>query len=149
MTIINWEDVAARYEEVQKYKDSTRTNSGYILFACAEVEEKLASRFTVPFSSNNLTAKDLMIDATYLKIFRWKADKEKVERIEKHLESRIKALREGKADMMLDDGSKLLSVGGTVYSTVNDYHPVFYNGPVEDMVVDSSQIENEFNERNL
>lgn len=137
--IINYADVIARYPEQASLKDATQVNSNYIPYAVAEIESRLAPRFTVPFSSNNLTAKDLMIDATYLAVYRFKEPK-KAESVQKRLDSVIENLLAGKADMMLSDGNKLQSIGGTVFSTTKNYHPVFGMGPIEDAVVDSSMI---------
>lgn len=147
MPIINWNDAAARYPELASLKDATQAGCYYLPYAIAEIESRLATKFTVPFSSNNLTAKDLMIDATYLKVYRWKADPKKIERIEKHLDDRIKALLGGVADMSLSDGTTLVSIGGTVFSTTEAYHPVFGMGPIEDAVVNSAMIDAEENAR--
>lgn len=148
MSIITWQDVAGRYEEVQKYKDATQSASHYLPYAIGELESRLAPKFTVPFSSNNLTARDLAIDLVYLKVYRWKADPEKVERIEKHVADRIDALLAGKADMVLDDGTLATSIGGTIYSTTQGYDPVFSVLPIEDAVVDSAQLQAEWDARN-
>lgn len=139
MPIINYGDVIARYPEQTALKDATQVNCNYIPYAVAEIESRLAPRFTVPFSSNNVTAKDLMIDATYLAVYRFKEPK-KADSVEKRINDRIDKLLAGKADMMLSDGNKLTSIGGTIFGTTQNYHPVFGMGPIEDAVVDSSMI---------
>lgn len=148
MPIISYADVIARYPEQTVLKDATQVNCNYIPFAVAEIESRLAPRFTVPFSSNNITAKDLMIDATYLAIYRFK-DPKKVEMVGKHLDDRIAKLLAGKADMIVSSGSPIVSVGGTVFGTTEDYNPVFTMMPIEDAAVDSSYVQAEWDARNL
>lgn len=148
MAIINYGDVVARYPEQAALKDATQINCHYIPYAVADIESRLAPRFTVPFSSNNLTAKDLMVDAVYAAVYRFK-DPKKAEAVEKRIAERIAALLAGKADMMLSDGTTLASVGGTIYSTTENYDPVFSMLPVEDAVVDPGQLQDEWDARNL
>lgn len=142
MAIINYGDLVARYPEQVSNKDATQVNCYYIPYAVADIESRLSPRFTVPFSNNNLTAKDLMIDATYLQIYRFK-DPKKAAEVEKSLSSKIDKLLAGKADMIVTSGDPLVSIGGTVYSTTENYHPVFGMGPIEDAVVNSAMIDAE------
>lgn len=109
MAIIDWADVVGRFPALSG-KDATEMTSNYITYAVAELEERLGGSFTVPFSSNNLTARDLAIDLTYCKLYRVAAP-EKAEAIDKQVSARISALVAGNATMML--------IGGTV-ATVNE-----------------------------
>lgn len=142
----DWADVSGRYPEIAKSKDSTEVASGFIYFAEAELDSRLASKFTVPFSSNNVTAQDLAIDMTYLKVYQFK-DPEKAEAIEKSVSARIDRLMKGESSMMTSSGDLLTSVGGTVYSTTGGYHPTFGMGDFGDLVVDSSQLQDEADAR--
>lgn len=142
----DWAEVSGRYPEIAKSKDATDVASSYIFFAEADIDSRLASRFTVPFSSNNVTAKDLTIDLTYLKVYQFK-DPEKAKLIEESINARIDKLLAGKSSMMTTSGDTLTSVGGTLYSTTGDYAPVFGMGNVEDFLVNSSQLQDEADSR--
>lgn len=142
----DWAEVSGRYPEIAKSKDSTEVASGYIFFAEADIDSRLASRFTVPFSSNNVTAKDLAIDLTYLKVYQFK-DPEKAKLIEESINARIDRLLAGGSSMMTTSGDTLTSVGGTVYSTTGNYAPTFGMGNVEDFLVNSAQLQDEADSR--
>ena len=142
MAIINWGDVIGRYPALAKARDATEVNTNYVLYAIAEVEGRLAPMFTVPFSSNNITAKDLAIDTTYAKWYRFN-DPAKADAIDDHVNERIEALLSGQAAMMTSDGSIMHSVGGTVWSTTQDYTPVFdKSDPITWMVGSEELLDN-------
>ena len=120
---IDWDDVVNRYRTISD-RDSTEINTSFILYAEAEVDGRLATKYSVPFSSNNITAKDLAIDITYIKA--GNLNIEETERLQKMVDDKFKRLLEGEEVMLLADGIALSAdVGGTVYSTTQDYHPVF------------------------
>ena len=61
-------DCIARYNRLSKIDSAqTEIDSHFISFAENELDGLLSPKFTVPFSSNNVTAKDLAIDLTYLR----------------------------------------------------------------------------------
>lgn len=141
---ISWADVAGRYPELgaNPRKDATQVDSNFVMYAEAQIDGRLASGFTVPFSSNNLTAKDLAIDLTYAMTFRFK-DQKKAKEIQDSVDTRIKELLDGKASMVTTSVDLITSTGQSVYSTTQDYHPVFgMSGPLT-WQVDSSTIINE------
>lgn len=146
MSLINWKDVNEAYPESAKLADATQADSVHVYFAVSELESRMAQRFTVPFSINNLTAKDLAIDLTMMRLFKYKEPK-KYDSLKKAVDERIAALFSGLQSMVLADGTTLQSVGGTVYSTTEDYHPVFGMSPIELSVVDSQQINDEETDR--
>lgn len=139
MALINWQDCTARYPELADLRDATQADSNYVMYAIAEVNARLSSKFTVPFSDNNLTAKDLAIDLTYSKIYRFK-DPDKAAAVNSYVSVFIGDLIEGRAAMITSSGDVIDSVGGTIYSTTQDYHPVHGMSPTILLEVDSSQI---------
>jgi len=63
-------------------------------FAIAELHARLAPGFTVPFSDNNMTAKDLAIDLTFAKVYRFK-DIEKADAVMTYVGAQIDMLLGG------------------------------------------------------
>lgn len=137
--LIDWADINRRYPETLKLADATQADSSWVPFAIAELHARLAPRFTVPFSDNNMTAKDLAIDLTFAKVYRWK-DEAKAAAVNSHVAGQIELLLNGKMDMLTTSGDTLMSAGGTVYSTTEDYHPVHGIGPIEYSLPSSAQI---------
>lgn len=142
---ITWKDVLNRYPVVDRVGGASEVGSAYVRYAERELEGMLTGFFTVPFSSNNLTAKDLAIDLTYMRISNLKSEDRKEFRDE--LMGRIQALKDGQASMMTTSGDVLQAVGGTIYSTTQNYEPVFGMGDTLDFHVDSGQLLDEENAR--
>lgn len=130
-----------RVEDVTSYPDAV--DSAYIVFAENELDGRLASYFTVPFSSNNLTAKDLSVDMTYAKIIQYD-DPEKYEAIMGHVDKVIGDLILGDTHMVVDDGTLLYSSNiDDAWSNTEDYHSAFGMGDFLDFAVSSEQIDDE------
>lgn len=142
---VNSADLFTRYPELIRVNSTTAIESYYVLYAENELDGLMASHFTVPFSSNNITARDLAHDLTYLKANNFKNEDRKSLRDE--IMERIKRLKDGAERMVLSDGTTIDSVGETIYSTTQGYHPVFGLDGTEHFVVDSSQIIDERNDR--
>ena len=142
MPLIDWSDVNRRYPETLKHADATQADSSWVPFAIAELHARLASGFTVPFSDNNMTAKDLAIDLTFARLYRYK-DEEKSAAVTSYVAGCIDGLLNGSMFMITTSGDTLSSTGGTVYSTTENYHPVHGMGPIEYSVPSSAQTEAE------
>jgi len=118
-------------------------DSQYIYFAENELDVKLGPYFTVPFSSNNITATDLSIDMTYAKIIRYD-DPERYKLIMEHIDSVIGDLIIGKAGMITTSGDQLLSgASNNAWSNTMDYHSAFGMDDFEYMQVSSQQLADE------
>lgn len=146
--LIDWSDVNRRYPETLKIADATQADSSWVMYAVAELHARLASGFTVPFSSNNLTAKDLAIDLTFAKVYRYK-DTEKAAAVTSHVAGQINMLLSGAMQMLTTSGEAIVTAGGPVFSTTQDYHPTFGIGPIEYSAVSSAEIVSEQNERGI
>lgn len=147
---IDFDDVVNRYREVSRNdRDATTVNSDFIRYAEDELDSRLSPYYTVPFSSNNITAKDLSIDLAYLKIFRFK-DVEKASAVDSYIAMRINALASGKASMMTSSGDVITPDGlaSKFYSTTQDYSPVFGMGGILSASVSSSRVQHENDNRN-
>lgn len=138
MPLINWADVNRRYPETLKHADATNADSSWVPFAIAELHARLAPRFTVPFSDNNMTAKDLAIDLTFARLYRYKDD-EKAAAVTSYVAKQLDMLLAGTMSMLTSSGDLISATGGTVFSTTEDYHPVHGMGPIEYSVPSSAQ----------
>lgn len=133
---LDWDHVVARYGEFSTY-GATLATSHYITMAEAELESRLGVKFTVPFSSNNLTAIDIATDMAFIKAARLKG-KERQE-LQKIIDDRIKALIEGDA-VMIAGGTVVQQDVQQAWSTDMDYHPVFSLLDLEDSPVSSQYL---------
>lgn len=147
MSIVTYDELESRFSRVSDYGQTVVT-SHYLLYAENHVNGLLAGHFTVPFSSNNLTAKDLIIELTYLRCGDLKISE--LEKREKMFMNRIEALRNGDEVMMTSSGDMMIA-GGTLVPTSNteDYTPVFGMSDAELSEVDPDQIEDEEDGRDL
>lgn len=135
---IEWDDVVLRYPNAGRSGGSSEVGSVHITYAEAYLESRFSGYFTIPFSSNNLTAKDLSIDLTYLRIGNFGQKDRKIFRDE--IEDRIKQIKLGNDQMITNSGDSLGSVGEAVYSPHQNYHPVFGMDDEFMFDVDSSQL---------
>ena len=148
MPLIDWSDVNRRYPETLKHADATQADSSWVPFAIAELHARLSAGFTVPFSTNNMTAKDLAIDLTFARLYRYK-DEEKAASVSSYISRQIEMLLNGKMSMITTSGDSIASIGGTVFSTTDAYHPVHGIGPIEYSVPSSAEIQAEEDARGI
>ena len=106
----------------------SQINSYYLPQGALRVNETLGSCFTIPFSSNNETAKDLSIHFAHLAILLRTRNQEDSNELKKELIQRVSDICSGNLGMVLTDGT-ILSPGSTsrneVWSTTQNYKPVF------------------------
>lgn len=135
--------VAQRFRRVTDVESYALTvESHYILFAEAELDQRMAKYFTVPFSSNNQTATDLAIDLSYAKVIIYD-DPEKYTAIIESVEGRIRALNDGTTAMIISDGTQLFSSAATTgraWSNTSSYHSSFGMGCVETFHPDENML---------
>ena len=128
MGIINWSDVTLRYKVLGDYDSTSAQQVKYIAFAEAELNRRLSSCYAVPFSSTNITARDLVIDIAFANTVKFR-DNEKYATVMKHIDKVTKKLCANDASMIYDDGSLLLPTGTSgsskVYSSTQNYEPTF------------------------
>lgn len=147
MSYITQEELVGRYGEFLKIGGDADVTSHHIAGAERKLNSMLGTVFTVPFSSNNLTAKELTIQLTYVQY--WESRKpEKVEETKKSLFQWIDDLRNGLASMDVGSGDGLYaSSANAPYSSTSQYHPTFGHGDIENMIVDPDLIDAESDAR--
>jgi len=142
---ISWSDVVARYPSVEKVGGGQEVGSHFIHYAEAEVDALLSpGGFTVPFSSNNVTAKSLAIDITYV-LSNPLRDPDHLNVVKDRIDGTIADLLAGKRGMAVTSGSPIFAskVGAGAWSTTMNYAPTFGVGKSEEFAVDSGQLWNE------
>jgi phage gp36-like protein len=139
---IAWSDVIGRWREYSTIAP-VKAAGGDITYAEAEIDARLSTHFTTPFSNNNLTIRDIVIDMAYLKAARLTGKDRK--EISEWVDKRITSLKTGDMSLILDDGTVLSSYDAAdgVYSTTKDYHPVFGMGDEANLSVSSMRLEDE------
>jgi len=139
--IIVWADVLARYNELNTLPNvsSTGVQDNLIAMAEAVCHSRLSSRYSVPFSTSNLSARDLCVDILYVQA-QLTRQPEKAKALQENIDNRIKALLEGSSVMVDSAGAALVSVGDTIWSSTADYSPVFGMGDIIKAEVSSAQL---------
>lgn len=135
---INWDDVVGRYPRIGDIGGSNMVGSAYIVYAEAEIDGRLTSH-TSPFSSNNLTIKDLCIDLTYAKAIS-PANDEKAKEIRGILDERIERLNNNQESMITDSGDSLSGDIGIAWSETENYNTTFNADDAINYEVDSSKL---------
>ena len=136
---IDWADVTHRYKSLGRDFDATKVNDQFIPYAEAYVDGKLGVAFTLPFSSNNLTVKDLCINLVYIKVGNLKTKDSND--IKKMVDDTLKDIVGGSHLMITASGDSIaMDNAGLTWVEGSDYHPVFGMGDIEDFHVDSSQL---------
>lgn len=141
---VNYADVVNRYPMIGKSGGEDQITSDFIRYAEFELEEKLGKKFSIPFSSNNMTAKDLSIDLTYLKFMRTTGNDFDFETLQASVNSRIAGLLKGDAFMAIESSDPLGKSEDSVYVGMN-YKPVFGLGDELEFDVSSERLSFEEN----
>lgn len=124
MSYATFSDFNARYST--KLTEG-EVNSYYLPYATSRLEGVLGGHFTVPFSSNNVTARDLTIDLAYLMILQRSREHRDFEGFGRAVEARLRAVVQGNEAMMTDSGAALFSstTENVVWSNTSRYRTVF------------------------
>lgn len=107
--------------------DDTELSSHYLPYASTRLDEALAPYFSVPFSGNNLTARDLTIDMAYLMILQRSKEPQDSQALRNQLGQNIEALAQGSRAMMTTSGEVLYAQlpSGYVWSNTEQGSPAF------------------------
>ena len=141
---VTWSgDVLGRYPKLSRVdSDATRADSYYVAPAEYELDGMLGTRFSTPFSSNNMTARDIVVDLVFLRA-RSTQDKKESARLKEAVEDSIEALIAGRKHMITDAGDVLSTAGGAAWSNTKGDTPIFGFGAAEEQRVDPDVLERE------
>lgn len=142
MRYIVYQNLIDRYPKSAAVGSSAFVESNYIYYAEGWVDGALSPAYSTPFSNNNVTVKDLSLDYAWAKML-WFKDTKKSDLIMESLDAQVKLLLEGKAKMVIDDGTVLSKSVSVAWSETKDYPPTFGAGNIIDMQVSSDRLHDE------
>ena len=120
MSYATYSDFSARYATRLSAEE---VSSHCLPYAAARLEGVLGAHFPVPFSANNVTARDLTIDLAYLLVLQRSREPGDTRPLAESVRTRIAALAAGREAMMTTSGQALFAAGtagGVWGSTVAD-----------------------------
>jgi len=107
---------------------SEEIQNQWMPYGALRVNERLGRVFTIPFSSNNHTARDLSVKYAYLGILLRTRNIEDSKELKEDLDLRIKDIVDSNAPMVLDSGLSMFADGTSTlssWSNTSDYKQVF------------------------
>lgn len=117
---IEWDDVANSYPDWPKATSANTVGNLWIPRAEAEVDARLAPKYTVPFSPVPDIVRDLAIDLAYYKLV-FASDKGKA--LWESLKERFESILDG--SMLLTTSAGAISTGDRAWSTHQNYPTQF------------------------
>lgn len=117
---ITWADVTGRYTDFAKGPDATVANQWYVPQAEAEVDARLAVKYSVPFSPAPYLVQDLSIDLAYYKAT---IRQESSKLLKEYIDERFAALIDG--TMVLTNSLGVVGATGNFAWASNSYHSSF------------------------
>jgi len=125
MAYVNYGEVIARYPLIETWgKSETEVNSDLIYYAEVELNGRLGSHFSVPFSVAHPTIKDLTIDLCLYRILVTK-DPDKAEKFKERIIGRIEDIKNGDEYIYTGSGTTIDASGSEqeVWSNTMGYVP--------------------------
>lgn len=120
---INYNEVVDRYASVAEF-GTEEISSSYIAFAEYELDARLSKKFSVPFSSNNMTIKDLAIDMTYIRLSRLAGNNYDSGNVKESVKERIAMLLSGEMLMVTTSDDTIGKSDSSIWVGMN-YKPSF------------------------
>ena len=126
-------------------------NSAWLPYGTQRVNEVLGGWYALPFSSNNITARQLTVDYAYLGVLVRTRKETDSKELKEELKERIASITSSGAPMFTDSAEAIYpdpSVNNvfSVYSSTKDYKPVFDLRDTEFQRVDPDQIREQFDQ---
>lgn len=123
-------EFAARYTTRVTESD---LSSHFLPFASGRLDALLGPFYTVPFSVNNLTARDLTIDLAYLLILQRSREPKESAPLNARIRTSLRGLAEGSEAMVTTSGDLLFGSGGggLVWSNTAADTPIFALGDAD------------------
>ena len=142
---ITYAEVIIRYPIIATWTNSqSEVENDLIFYAERELNSRLASHFSVPFSGSHPTIKDIAMDLVYYKALYTK-DPAKAKEIKDAVIGRIEDIKEGKEYIVTDSYTTIApdkDIVRPIWSNQMDYHPVHSMLDAEDTLtrIDSDYI---------
>lgn len=125
MAYISYSELTSRYPAMVDLGSESTVNSAWIYFGEVELNARLASKFSVPFSDAYPVVKDLSIDITYSKYLAQR-DHEAFKSFQEYIDGRIERLLDGTDNIYTDSGTVIYGEtrsGVSIWSSTEDYVP--------------------------
>ena len=126
MPYTTFAELIIRYPVTAKWAANTvDVSSDLIYYAEMELNGRLASHFSVPFSASHPTVKDLTVDLAYYNALKTRIPKD-AKIIHDVVIGRIDNIKEGKEYIYTGSGTTIAPSAQTaqIWSNLEDYHPV-------------------------
>lgn len=126
MPYASYEEVITRYSILKTWgKSITEVSSDLIYFAEMELNGRMATHFTVPFSASHPTIKDLTIELSYYRALA-QTDPKKAKKIHERILGRIQHIKEGHEYIYTGSGTVITpdNPSQDIWSTMQAYAPV-------------------------
>jgi len=142
---ITYAEVIIRYPIIATWTNSqSEVENDLIFYAERELNSRLASHFSVPFSGSHPTIKDIAMDLVYYKALYTK-DPAKAKEIKDAVIGRIEDIKEGKEYIVTDSYTTIApnkNITQPIWSNQMDYHSVHSMLDAEDTLtrIDSDYI---------
>lgn len=150
---ITYDELITRYSVLATWNGSqSNVENDLIYYAERELNARMASHFTVPFSAGHPTIKDLSIDLAYYRSL-ITTDPEKASDIKDAVIGRIEDIKAGKEYIYTGSNTTIApnntKPGEEVWSNLKDYHPVHSMLDADDPLtqIDSDYLDELDNER--
>lgn len=136
-----------------KTLNEAEITSGWLPYGTQRVNEALGGWYTLPFSTNNVTARSLTIDFAALGILIRTRKETDSKELKEDLQERIASVTASGAPLMTDSAEAIYPSPdvqnlNSIYSSTKEYKPVFDLRDPEYQRPDPDQIREEFDEDN-
>lgn len=148
---ITYNEVLERYPMLKTWAGNSPMLATEITYAENEINGRLSTHYSTPFSGAHPTIKDLAIDLTYFRTLILK-DPDQAVKVKEFVLGRIDGLKNGDEYIMTDSNTYITpeaSKAGEVWTNMDNYHPVFSMLNADDPAskIDPNRIDAEENER--
>lgn len=149
MSLVSYAELTKRYRYFETFSQDNVTDD-LLYYAEIEVNGRLASHFTVPFSDAHPTVKDLIMDMAAYRAYRIK-DPKKAAELKDSVIGRIEDIKKGVEFIYTGSGTTIEPnvAEAVVWDANEDYHPVHSMLDGEYSFVNSDRLEAEEDERDI
>ena len=145
---ITWDDVVNRFTSFSDIAGAVKAASHHLAYAENYIDGVLGTKFTVPFSNNNLTVRDLAIDVVQMRAIR-SSGSDEYKTLRADVSSRLAALLAG-LEVMVTSSGTVSRPSAFAWSNTMDYHSVFSPVLSETLLgPDSDQVDDEEDVRGI
>jgi hypothetical protein len=142
----SWEDFSRTYSAEAFRISRIEVESAWLVHGYLRVNESLGRCFSVPFSSNNLTARDLNVQFAFLGILERTRNREDSIELRNSIMGRISDICSGNSPMITDEGQPIYGGENKIWSSIQNYKPVFDMRDPINQHVDSNRLDDEWDE---